>query len=287
MDGRGGSDNMPWVRNDWNADGGDSRGGSMLPPAVKGLLIANGIVFVLQLFSGNTLVQYGGLSPLRVAHGAIWQLFTYMFLHGGFLHLVFNMFALWMFGRELEHDWGTRFFLKYYLVCGVGAGVVTLLALWGQTIPTIGASGAIFGILLAYGMTYPDRYIYLWFFLPIKAKYMVIIFGGLELVASINQTTPGIGHFTHLGGLAVGFLYLKASGRRWSFPRPLAWLGRWRAKHKAKHLRRRWDEHRELMEAVDRVLDRINEVGYDQLTDDEKATLERASRRLSAESKNR
>ncbi|MEW5702849.1 MAG: rhomboid family intramembrane serine protease [Candidatus Zixiibacteriota bacterium] len=275
---------MPGFNRSWGSDAGGRWGGDAMPPAVKGLLIANVAVFVLQQFFGSMLVRYGGLSPLQVSRGAIWQLFTYMFLHAGLLHLVFNMFALWMFGRELERDWGSRFFLKFYLVCGVGAGVVTWLVLWGQSIPTIGASGAIFGILLAFGMTYPDRHIYLWFVLPIKAKYVVIMFGALELLASINQTTSGIGHFTHLGGLAVGFLYLRFRNPRWSFPRPLAWLGRWRAKRKAGQLRRKWDEHRELMDAVDRVLDRINEVGYDHLTDEEKATLERASRRLSTES---
>ena len=257
----------------------------MLPRAVKGLLIANAAVFVAQMFLDAPLVHYGGLSPAMVAHGAVWQLFTYMFLHGGLFHLAFNMFALWMFGRELEHDWGTAAFLRYYLVCGIGAGLVTLFVLWGQVTPTIGASGAIYGILLAFGLTYPDRYIYLWFIVPIKARYMVLLFGGLELVASMQGTGGGIAHFTHLGGLLVGFLYLRVGGRRWHFPGPLAWLGRWRARHRAHRLMHRWEEHRTLMDQVDRVLDRINDVGYEGLTREEKAILERASHRLSTQSK--
>ncbi|MBI3872263.1 MAG: rhomboid family intramembrane serine protease [candidate division Zixibacteria bacterium] len=278
---------MPALRDDWQPTRSPNPWGrGLLPPAVRALITANVAVFVVQLFLDAPMVRFGGLSPVLVVHGAIWQLFTYMFLHGGLLHLAFNMLGLWMFGRDLEHDWGSRAFLKYYLVCGLGAGVVTLAALWGQTAPTIGASGAIYGVLLAFGMTYPDRYIYLWFFLPIKAKYMVMLFGAMELISSLQYSPDGIGHFTHLGGLAVGFLYLKfgVGDRPVRFPRPLAWMGQWRARHRAHLLRRRWDEHRELMDAVDRVLDRINQVGYDNLTDEEKATLERASRRLTSES---
>lgn len=266
-----------------NRGGFSTWGGGMFPPAIKALLWANGGMFLLQMFVSAPLVHYLGLSPAMLLKGAVWQLFTYMFLHGDFFHILFNMLALWMFGRDIEDVWGTRAFLKYYLVCGVGAGVVTSIILWGSVVPTIGASGAIFGILLAFGMLWPDRIIYLWFFFPIKAKYMVILFGLLELVASFRFTADGIGHFTHLGGLAVGFLYLKVGNRPFRFPRPLAFVGIWRGKQKARRLRRQWEDQRALMEAVDRVLDRINEVGYDQLTDEEKAVLERASQKLSTE----
>jgi membrane associated rhomboid family serine protease len=207
-----------------------------------------------------------------------------MLLHGGLLHLGFNMLALWMFGRDLEYDWGSREFLKYYFICGIGAGLVTLAALWGRPTYTIGASGAIYGILLAFGMAYPNRYIFLWFLVPIKAKYFVILFGALELLASLSSTQDGVAHLTHLGGLVIGFLYLKFSDSRLRFPAPLAWIGTWRARRRGRLLRRRWDEHRELMEEVDRVLDRINEVGYHGLTVEEREVLERASRRLSADS---
>jgi len=262
-------------------------GGGMLPPGIRLLIFANGAVFLLQMAAYTPILASFGLSPAKVANGAIWQLFTYMFLHGGFFHILFNMFVLWMFGQDLEREWGTRAFVKYYLICGIGAGVVTQIALWGQTIPTIGASGAVFGILLAFGMAYPNRYIYLWFLFPVKAKYLVIGIGLLELMSSINYTTDGIGHFTHLGGLAVGFLYLKRGRRGLSLPRPFAWMGRMRARRKGRNLRKQWDEQRNLMEEVDRVLDRINEVGYDHLTDEEKRTLEKASRKLSTKSDQR
>ncbi|MEW5874027.1 MAG: rhomboid family intramembrane serine protease [Candidatus Zixiibacteriota bacterium] len=254
-----------------------------IPPAIKMLLIANGVMFLLQMMANSALVRYLGLTPAMVTGGAVWQIFTYMFLHGGFMHILFNMFGLWMFGRDIEQAWGSREFLKYYLICGVGAGLVTVAALWGSNVPTIGASGAVYGILLAYGMLFPNRLVYLMFVIPIPAKYFVVLFGLLELVSSLQYSSDGIGHFTHLGGLAIGFLYLRWGGRRIRFPRPLAFLGRWRARRKAKALKQKWDDQRALMEAVDRVLDRINEVGYDQLTSDEKETLERASRKLSTE----
>jgi membrane associated rhomboid family serine protease len=256
---------------------------SALPPAIKILLMANGAIFLLQMASGRAVTNAFGLSPTDVAGGAIWQLFTYMFLHGGFMHLLFNMFALWMFGRDLEHDWGTREFMKFYLVCGVGAGVVTQIALWGSPIPTIGASGAIFGILLAFGMMYPNRLIYLWMFIPIKAKYMVVLFGLMELFSSMKYAADGIGHFTHLGGLLVGFLYIKKQGNGMRLPRPLAWFGQFRARRKGRKLREKWDQQRDMMEAVDKVLDRINEVGFENLTDEEKQTLDRASSQLSSD----
>jgi membrane associated rhomboid family serine protease len=259
-----------------------------IPPAIKLLLWINGGIFLLQMAGLDPfLVKYLGLTPSMVSQGAIWQLFTYMFLHGGLLHVGFNMFLLWMFGRDIEQAWGSREFLKYYLVCGLGAGLVTQVVMWGQTIPTIGASGALYGILLAFGMMFPNRLIYLWFLVPIKAKYMVILWGAIELLMASTVSGDGVAHMTHLGGLAVGFIYLKWGSRIFRFPRPLAFLGRWRAKRKARRLKQKWDDQRSLMESVDRVLDRINEVGYDQLTDEEKATLERASKRLSTEDANR
>lgn len=258
-----------------------------LPPAIKMLLIANAslfaVQFILQATANFSLVSYAGLSPVMIAQGAVWQVVTYMFLHGSLLHLIFNMFALWMFGRDLEYDWGSKEFLRYFFICGIGAGVVTIVALWGSGTYTIGASGAVYGILLAFGMAYPNRYIYIWFLIPIKAKYFVIIFGAVEILMSVSSTNDGVAHLTHLGGLVVGFLYLKMSDSRWRMPAGLGWLGRWRAQQKGQQLRRRWDEHRELMEEVDRVLDRINEVGYEGLTDEERDVLERASKRLSTE----
>src|SRR4030066_2133991 len=138
---------------------------SGLPPAVKWLLIANGSVFVLQILGGVEMVMYFGLVPQLIIHkGFIWQLVTYMFLHGGVFHILFNMFAVVMCGTELERYWGTREFIKFYFICGIGAGLLTLLTSLSSATPTIGASGAVYGILVAFAMTFPGRYICVFFF---------------------------------------------------------------------------------------------------------------------------
>lgn len=141
--------------------------------------------------------------------GWVWQVFTYMFLHGGFFHLFFNMYALYLFGRPLEARWGNREFLLFYLFSGVGAGIVTFVWNLFQNpfIPTIGASGAIFGVVLAFGLEFPDAMLLLFFFIPVRAKYAAFIFGGIELVMILTGTMQGIGHFTHLAGLLFGYIY--------------------------------------------------------------------------------
>src|SRR4030065_634034 len=135
---------------------------SGLPPAVKWLLIANGSVFVLQMLGGFEMVMYFGLVPQLIIHkGFIWQFATYMFLHGGVFHILFNMFALWMFGAEIERYWGTREFVKFYFLCGFGAGVLTFLTSLSSLVPTIVASGAFFGFLVAFSLMFLDRLFFL------------------------------------------------------------------------------------------------------------------------------
>src|SRR6266545_411659 len=186
------------------------------PTGVKWLLIVNTAVFLITTLFAR---QFGddfrllALAPVAVVqHFAIWQLVTYLFLHGGITHLLFNMLALWMFGTPLESDWGTRRFLKYYFICGIGAGVCdvvmnALLGDWGTS--TIGASGAIYGLLLAFGVCYPDQTVLMGFLFPIKAKYMVMIYAAIELYLSIG-VNAGVSNIAHLGGMVVGFLYLKS-----------------------------------------------------------------------------
>jgi len=183
--------------------------GSSLSSAVRMLLVWNVILFLLQQLVDRRLEFYLGLVPAQVWNGYLWQLVTYMFLHGSFMHILFNMFALWMFGSELENLWGTARFVKYYFFTGIGAGISTVLVTPNAFTPTIGASGAIYGLLLAYGMTFPDRQILLYFLFPIKAKYFVILFGVLELFASVTSQGSGIAHVAHLGGLVFGWVYLK------------------------------------------------------------------------------
>jgi membrane associated rhomboid family serine protease len=189
-------------------------GGGSITPAVKWLLIINAGVFILQHFAGYGLNYILGLVPYLVwSEMAIWQLFTYQFLHGGLLHILFNMLALWMFGCDLERRWGTQFFLKYYFVSVIGGAILNTVFLPEQIVPSIGASAGIYGILLAYGITYPERIIYFYFFFPIKMKHFVMIIGAISLYSSITSTQSGIAHFAHLGGMAFGYVYL-----RWGNP---------------------------------------------------------------------
>jgi membrane associated rhomboid family serine protease len=177
-------------------------------------MIIMGIVFLLQEVVSRMMVVYLGLVPGLVWHEFyLWQLLTYMFLHGGFFHILFNLLALWMFGGELENLWGSRRFLFYFFFCGIGAGIITVLCTMiltpqYQFIPVIGASGAIYGILLAFGWLFPNRLIYVYFLFPIPAKYFVIIFGLIEFFSSIGGAGGGVSHLTHLGGLLFGLLYM-------------------------------------------------------------------------------
>ena len=197
-----------------------SFGPGPLSTAMKALIAANVALFILtQLPSGRVLTVWLGLLPADfVAQLRIWQPATYMFLHADLFHLLFNMLALWMFGTELERLWGQRYFLKFYFVCGIGAGLLTIVfsflpfdfsrALYESLV--IGASGAIYGLLLAYGLYFPDRPILMFLLFPIPAKYFVMIIGAIAFYSSLGAT-GGIASATHLGGLVVGYLYLKGA----------------------------------------------------------------------------
>jgi membrane associated rhomboid family serine protease len=201
--------------------------GPPLTRMVKWLIIVTSAVFVLtyipaQIFRSdlfNDLSDFFGLRTDLVIHKFyVWQFVTYLFLHGGWFHIIFNMFALWMFGSDLEKLWGGKKFLFYYFLTGIGAGIldVTLNALFHPSVasPTIGCSGAVYGLLLAYGMLFPDRLIYLYMIIPIKAKWFVVIMGAIEFVSSFSGSGSGVSHVAHLGGMLFGFLYLHG----WSLP---------------------------------------------------------------------
>lgn len=187
---------------------------SIFPPAVKHLLIVNLLIFaaltnpVLQ----NFLIRFGALWPINSGLFAPWQLITYMFLHVSFSHVLFNLFALWIFGQGIENYWGTKRFIVYYFLTGIGAA---LFHMWigGTGAPTIGASGAVFGILLAFGMMFPNRYVMLLIPpVPIKAKYFVAIFGAIELFSGVMRLDNGIAYFAHIGGMVAGFILIKFWG---------------------------------------------------------------------------
>jgi membrane associated rhomboid family serine protease len=223
-----------------------SFGPGPLSDALKLLIGANVVFFVAQFlapFIGWNLEWYLDLRPDHVVRGWLWQLATYMFLHGGPFHLLFNMLMLWMFGTELERMWGSRAFLKFYFIVGVGAAVLTVLlsllplgisrALFVSSV--LGASGAIFGLLMAYALYFPDRPLYLYLLFPIKTKYAVMIFGALELYATVEGGS-GVANATHLGGLVVAYVYLK-SGRI----HPLSELKYRYLKWKINRVRRKFD----------------------------------------------
>jgi len=286
-------------------------GFAFFPPVIKWLLISNvaiWLAFDLLLLP----FTFGGVPifDILAAHLALWpfgphfypwQLVTYMFMHGGFWHLFMNMLALWMFGAELEHIWGSKKFLTYYLLCGVGGGIANLLvaSLVGQGAPTVGASGAVFGVLLAFGMLFPDRPIYIYFLLPVKAKYFIAFYIGLELYLGVTGTTDGVAHFAHLGGAAVGFVYLVTKMNLPSFRRPTTIVGGSKSEkppagsrigqrdevqdakfydiNSGKPLDR---EPEVTQEVIDAILDKIGKGGYQSLSEEEKRILNEASRRI-------
>ena len=189
--------------------GGGGFGGGAMPSGVKHLILITGGVYLVQLVFPAVTV-YLGLYPPAVLSLEVWRLFTYMFLHGGLFHLLMNMFVLYMFGSQLEQVWGRRRFLRYYLICGVGAGLFALLPLPAFfNALHIGASGAVYGLLLAYGLLFPSAQVYLLGILPMSARHMVILFGFISLAGSLSAASDGVSHIAHLGGLVVGYVLLR------------------------------------------------------------------------------
>jgi membrane associated rhomboid family serine protease len=241
---------------------------------VKILILVNGGVFLAQIVAGRSLLLPFGLDTSHPFQ--IWRYVTYMFLHGGPFHLLFNMFALWIFGSDLEDYFGGRKFLQYYFFTGIGAGltVAALDLLTGQRSFVIGASGAVFGLLLAFGIIYAERIItlLLFFFLPItmKAKHFVLLFGAVEFFFGVSPGSSGIAHFAHLGGMVFGLIYLKTpvGTLSWKGPGVLKSLqGRIKTSRSA-HDDRRMDD----------LLRKVNDQGIQSLTEEEKQFLHRMSR---------
>jgi membrane associated rhomboid family serine protease len=194
---------------------------SSIPNVIFGLLIANGLMFALQQMSAEFMYINFALWPATDPRSPFmpWQLLTYGFLHGNTTHIFFNMFGLWMFGRDLEQFMGSQRFLIYFLVCVVGAGIVQLIVagMQGGLYPTVGASGGVFGILLAYGLTFPNRIVVPMFPpIPMRAITFVFVYGLLELYLGVSGGAPGVANFAHLGGMLFGFLLLQywRRGRR-------------------------------------------------------------------------
>ena len=247
--------------------------------AIRVLISINILLFLFRYISIERfdLAQIFGLSSNDV-WPMIWQPLTYMFIHGDFFHLFMNMFVLWMFGSEMESIWGSRGFLKYYFITGIGSGLIWLLLNISNPFSVlIGASGAIYGVLLAYGLMFPNRKVLIYFLFPIKVKYFVLLLGVIAFISSIGDTGSNISHLTHLSGMLIGFIYLKSPLNMLKvsllFNSILAEIRYKREeKQQAKYLNAK--RH------IDRLLDKINEVGYDGLDENEKKDLYNHSRNI-------
>lgn len=288
---------------------------SLFPTVIKNLLIANAAIFLIQMLMRNIqidgtsgeriIIAYFALMPLNSDFFGVWQLITYQFLHGDIWHIFFNMFALWMFGMEIENYWGSKKFLLYYILCGVGAGLIHLFftPLFSELMrPTLGASGAVYGVLIAFALMFPDRYIFLYFFIPIKAKYLVAFLILMDVMLFRSGGT-NVAHLAHLGGALIGFLFimfdknthvsLKSKFRSlrnqsYSSSGPSIFdsfkdFGR-RPKQKEPRVEDAtfYDivENDITQEEIDKILDKISQSGYQNLTEREKKILFEASKRM-------
>lgn len=191
-----------------------------ITPAVRAIIVANVAVFLLTLIIPQTIISVFGLTPQGVIEdGRIWQVVSYLFIHSPqvFTHILFNMLTVWMFGVELERRWGTRAFTFYYFLTGVGAGLCVIVMsvlpfAWAAPsyfVPTIGASGAVYGLLLAWAMIFPTRQILFMFIFPVSARMFVLIIGAIAFFSAIGTSGGPVSHFAHLGGLLVGWIYLR------------------------------------------------------------------------------
>jgi membrane associated rhomboid family serine protease len=290
-------------------------GFSLFPPVIKYLLISNIAIFIFQhfIFAGFSIsgaplsaffLKYFALNPIGSSIFPFypWQLFTYLFMHANFWHLFLNMFALWMFGMELENIWGSKKFLTYYLMCGVAAGLSTILItplFSSLLLPTVGASGSVYGILVAFGMLFPNREIFIYFLFPIKAKYFVLIYMGIALL-SVGSNT-GVAHLAHLGGGIAGFLYLlitrnnvddlfrfnkkpKVSSKRPTNIYRNTYYDKYNKDSEdvsdAEYYEGKSSVDSVTQEKIDEILDKIGKDGYKSLTEEEKRILFEASKKM-------
>ena len=267
-----------------------------MPPVVKNLIIINVIMLLLMYMGkaiwGIDLNSILGMYFPKSEHFRSWQVVTHMFMHGGFVHLLFNMFALWMFAGDLEQLWGTKTFVRFYLLSGLGAGVFIALMNWYLSVrmpayagaPTLGASGALYALLLAYGFLWPDREVLVWFLFPVRMKYVLLFFGLFEFFGTLNSTAGvqgNISHIGHLGGLLTGFILLKASILRRKRKSPslygakkVSYFSKLFRSFRLRKKRNVINTRIRAKETIDILLDKIAHQGMASLTPQEKKDLE-------------
>lgn len=263
-----------------------------LTPWVKNLIIANVAIFLVDYMMGGRLGYYMAFVPSRVLV-APWTLVTYMFAHGGFFHLFLNMLVLFFFGPPLEQRWGSREFLKFYLICGLGGAALSFV--FAPMSPIIGASAAVYGIMLAFAMFWPDSPIYIYAILPVKAKYLVMFMAAISIMSMFGSGRgDNIAHAAHLGGFAAGFIYLRLNSpggglgglRKMMNKRKLKVVSRDDSSRTASAVRpaaarkpRSSGEEEKLLDELDRVLEKISTQGMSSLTPQERKLLDEVSRR--------
>ena len=254
--------------------------------AIKILVSVNFCIYILQSVSGKEDVFFRlfGLVPSTfISDLMLWQPFTYMFFHApfyssvGISHILLNMLGLWVFGRELEQAWGKTKFLRYYFITGIGSGLITYFFQMGSDNPVIGASGAVYGILLAYGISYPNRMLYIWGLIPVRSMWLVIIMGSIAFFGLLGNA-DGISHVTHISGMLIGYVLLK---KKWR------WRDIWFAirKKTIEFQVQRYEEksikNKMLQKDIDVILEKIQKVGFIGLSDKEQSKLYEASKTMS------
>ena len=254
--------------------------------AIKILVSVNFCIYILQSVSGKEDVffrLFGMVPSTFVSDLMLWQPFTYMFLHApfyssvGISHILLNMLGLWVFGRELEQAWGKTKFLRYYFIIGIGSGLITYFFQMNSDNPVIGASGAVYGILLAYGVSYPNRMLYIWGLIPVRSLWLVIIMGSIAFFGLLGNS-DGISHVTHISGMLIGYVLLK---KKWR------WRDIWFAirKKTIEFQVQRYEEKsikkKMLQKDIDVILEKIQKVGFIGLSDKEQSKLYEASKTMS------
>ncbi len=254
--------------------------------AIKILVYVNFGIYILQSVSGKEDVFFRlfGLVPSTfISDLMLWQPFTYLFFHApfyssvGISHILLNMLGLWVFGRELEQAWGKTKFLRYYFIIGIGSGLITYFFQMNSDNPVIGASGAVYGVLLAYGVSYPNRMLYIWGLIPVRSLWLVIIMGSIAFFGLLGNS-DGISHVTHISGMLIGYVLLKKNWR---------WRDIWFAirKKTIEFQVQRYEEKsikkKMLQKDVDVILEKIQKVGFIGLSDKEQSKLYEASKTMS------
>jgi membrane associated rhomboid family serine protease len=254
--------------------------------AIKILISINFVIYVLQSLAGKEDIFFRlfGLVPnVFISELMLWQPFTYMFFHApyyssvGISHILLNMLGLWVFGRELEQAWGKSKFLKYYFLTGIGSGLITYLFQINSDNPVIGASGAVYGILLAYGISFPNRMLYIWGLIPVRSIWLVVIMGSIAFFGLLGRA-DGISHVTHISGMLIGYILLK---KKWQLADIIFAMRKKTVEFQIQRKEDRALKKKYINRDIDIILEKIKEVGFSGLSNEEQSKLYEASKNLS------